>query len=77
VLQGRITLYSFVSEKGNSNWFDPSTVVGIAYDNGPISRLDPDALKSFIAADEKASKYFNKKDYYSAIKKFDKDSEKK
>jgi hypothetical protein len=76
VLPGKITLYSFFSEKGSSGLFDPSTVVGIQFDDGPITRLDFDVLKSFIASDEKAMKYFTKKDYYSAIEKFDKDSEK-
>jgi hypothetical protein len=76
-LSGKITLYSIFSEMGDSRLFDPSTVVGIQYDNGSVLRLEPDALKSFIASDEKAMKYFNKKDYYSAIKKFNKDSEQK
>lgn len=75
-LPGKISLYSFVSEFGNSHIFDASTIVAIQYDNGPIVHLDPDELKHFIAADEKAMKFFDKKYYFDAVKRYNKDIEK-
>jgi hypothetical protein len=74
-LPGKISLYSFVSEFGESAIFDASTVAAIQYDKGPIVHLNTDELKRFIAADEKAMKLFDKKYYLAAIEKFNKDSE--
>jgi hypothetical protein len=75
-INGKINLYSFVSELGNSYLFDPSTIAAVQYGTCAIGKFDPDALKAFIGNDEKAMKYFDKKEYFDAVKRYNKDAPK-
>lgn len=75
-IKGKINLYSFVSELGNSYLFDPSTIAAVQYGTGAIEKFEPDALKAFIGNDEKAMKYFDKKNYFDAVKRYNKDAAK-
>jgi hypothetical protein len=75
-IKGKINLYSFVSELGNSYLFDPSTIAAVQYGTGAIEKFEPDAFKAFIGNDEKAMKYFDKKNYFDAVKRYNKDAAK-
>ncbi|MDB4920796.1 hypothetical protein [Mucilaginibacter sp.] len=75
-IKGKINLYSFVSEFGNSYLFDPSTIAAVQYGTSVMGKFEPDALKAFIGNDEKAMKYFDKKDYFDAVKRYNKDAAK-
>jgi hypothetical protein len=76
-IDGRISLYSYFSEDGNNSYlFDPSTIVAMQIQNGPVQKFSIEDLKAQISGDEKAMKYFNKQNYLEAVKRYNKDMEK-
>lgn len=72
-ITGKITAYSFLSERFNLNTYYLSA---FQFENGEIQRLDPAKLKAIIADNNKAMKAFNKKDYYTAIIRYNKSASK-
>lgn len=72
-VKGKITAYSFLSERMNLNTL---YLNAFQLDNGIIEKLDPERLKTIIQNDPKAMKAFEKKDYYTAIVKFNKSARK-
>lgn len=68
-ISGKITAFSFLSEQYDLNTF---YLNAFQVDNGEIQSLNPENLKLVIQSNEKAMKFFLKKDYYEAIVKFNK-----
>jgi hypothetical protein len=69
VMDGPISAYSYLSETED---FETS-IIGIQTNNGPIKALNKDNLKQIISADNEAMALFNKKKYFAALKKYNKD----
>lgn len=71
IIIGKITAYSIVSEA-----FDDESIYLTAFsvDDGPIQKLTPDALDEILKPNERAYKAFKNDDYFTAIKRFNKDS---
>jgi hypothetical protein len=69
VVQGKINAYSYLSETENLSTF---YISAFQEGNGPVQKLTPEALEPIIKTDEKAYAAFKKKDYLSAIKKYNK-----
>ncbi|MDB5118790.1 MAG: hypothetical protein JWN56_8 [Sphingobacteriales bacterium] len=71
VISGKISAFSFLSEQYDLNTF---YLNAFQFNNGEIQPLDPEKLKNIIQSDGKAMKYFQKKDYYGAILRYNKQS---
>jgi len=69
VLPGKISAYSFLSEPEAVYLGNPPAM---QFGNNSVEKLTPEALQAYIKDDEKAYKAFLKKDYYKAIKQFNK-----
>ena len=72
---GTISLLSYRCD-GWDNQDSPRTIVGIQLAGDPPVQFTPENLEKMIAGDERAMKYFNKKVYFAAIERFNKDVEK-
>jgi hypothetical protein len=75
IYAGAISIYSYKAETDASQYFDFSTMVGIQSGDDPIMRYSEENLRKLISSDAEAMELFYKKDYYKAIKKFDKNAE--
>jgi hypothetical protein len=75
VKAGAITAYSYSCEDWN-DYYSPSTVVGIQVRDEPIVQFNAENLKKMIESDLEAMKYFDKKKYFKAIDRYNKDSRK-
>jgi hypothetical protein len=75
VIIGTIAAYSYLSERDESDFFDPSTIIGLQYGDGAILALNSDNLKKMVSKDKDAMKYFDKKDYYKALTRYNKDNQ--
>ncbi|MDB5137815.1 MAG: hypothetical protein JWP37_4418 [Mucilaginibacter sp.] len=71
VMTGKINAYSYVSETEGINTFYLSA---FQTGDGVVQKLTPEALEPILKSDEKAYKAFLKKDYYTAIKRYNKDN---
>lgn len=67
---GKIKAYSFLLQKEDLNTL---YLNAFQFEDGPIQKLIPSDLESILKTDEKAYKYFLKKDYYEAIVRYNKD----
>jgi hypothetical protein len=74
-ITGEITAYSDVCEEDGVN-FDRSTIVGIQLKDGPIVKYNEDNLKQMVGQDINALEAIQNKNYYKAIKKYNRDQEK-
>ena len=74
VVSGPINAYSYLSE--TDEFTSPESMVGIQLDGGPIVKCDADNLKKMVGIDSDALKQINKKNYYKAIKKYNRNIEK-
>ncbi|WP_114938230.1 hypothetical protein [Mucilaginibacter endophyticus] len=75
VITGPINVYSILSvEVGQA--VDPSTIVGIQLNDGPILNYNEENLKGMIVQDAEAMEYIGQKNYLKAIKKYNKNIEK-
>ncbi|WP_176851957.1 hypothetical protein [Mucilaginibacter sp. OK268] len=70
VISGPINAYSCLSEEGDTQIFDPSTIVGIQLNNGAIEKFNEENLKNMVGQDIDALENIQKKNYYKAIKKY-------
>jgi hypothetical protein len=76
VLSGPITVYSYLTEH-NSQLFDPVSIVGIQFHDGPIVAFNAENLKAIIGQDDlDALEIIQHENYYRAIKKYNRDKEK-
>jgi hypothetical protein len=75
VISGPINAYSVLSEEDNSK-FMPETLVGIQKGNGPILKVSAENLMSMVVQNADAYGYAKIKNYYQAIKKYNRDAEK-
>ncbi len=74
-ITGAINVYSYLSEEDGQT-FDRSTIVGIQLGNGPILKFNEENLKQLVGDEINALEFIQKKNYYKAIKKFNRDMEK-
>jgi hypothetical protein len=76
VISGPINLYAksldylITSDDGNSRELNLYAIVGIQLNDGPIIALTDDSLKQMVGPDATALKSAGKKNYYSALKKY-------
>jgi hypothetical protein len=64
-LSGKITVYSIYPEI-----YMNTSIAAIKLTTGNIEPFDPEKLKLILTGNEKAMKRFNRKNYFSAIEKF-------
>jgi len=76
VISDHLKAYSYLSEQ-ESVFFEPSTIVGLQLNDGPIVGCTMENLKQIISSDPSAVKEFDKKNYYMAIYRFNTDAAKK
>jgi len=69
VLSGKINAYS---EYSDIVGIDATYIVAYKTETGSIEPLIPEKLEPLISINEKAHKFFKRKDYYSAIERFNK-----
>ncbi|MBB6111128.1 hypothetical protein SAMN05421821_110147 [Mucilaginibacter lappiensis] len=74
-ISGFINAYSMLSQTDNSN-FDAFTLVAIQKGDGPVIKLTADNLKLMVGQDVYALENIQKKNYYKAIKKYNRNAEK-
>jgi hypothetical protein len=66
VVKGKINIYSFLSEKEiNSDY-----ITAIQIGDGPIQALNEDQLRELMKDNKKAMKFLDKKNYYTAIMRY-------
>ena len=77
VISGSINAYSFLSEADNSK-YTPGTLVSIQKNDGPILKLNEENLLPMISndSDPDIQEYIQEKNYYKAIKKYNRNAEK-
>jgi hypothetical protein len=76
VISGPISVYSFLSEEDGQN-FDPSSIVGIQLNDGPVISFTVDHLKEMIGQDDvNALEIIQHDDYLRAIKRYNRDMKK-
>jgi hypothetical protein len=69
VMRGKINVFSFFSEESSvSN----GAIAAIQFDFGPLEKFDAAKLQEYIKDNVKAMAAFNKKDYYNAIRVYNK-----
>lgn len=77
-VSGPISAYSFYSEDSDSFNFTEYSLVGLQFNDGPIIKLNEENLVAMIGSnDPDILKKIKKKDYYSVIKKYNKEALKK
>jgi hypothetical protein len=75
-IKGAVNAYSYLSEyedRANS-YFDSGTIVAIQSNDGPIVKYTEDNLKQMVGQDAKALEIIQNKNYFRAIKRFNKDT---
>jgi hypothetical protein len=75
VESGAINAYSYLSETQNG-YFSPSTIVAIQLNDGPLVKYNEENLKQMIGTDTDALEEIKKKNYYEAMKSYNKNVEK-
>ncbi|HEY8782549.1 MAG TPA: hypothetical protein VIM16_13075 [Mucilaginibacter sp.] len=73
VIAGTINVYSFLSDRDFAN-FETSSIVGMQLNDGPIMKYSDDSLKQMIDQDSDAMRYFQKKKYLKAIRRYNYDT---
>jgi len=76
VVAGPISAYSYLSEQEDDQVFNPYAVVAIQLNDGPLMPLTDENLKQMVGQDINALEDIQKKNYFRAIKKYNKDVEK-
>lgn len=71
VIAGPINAYSLLGEEDNRK-FAPGTLVGIQKNDGPIIEITADNLLPMVDNNADALQYIKNKDYYNAIKNYNK-----
>ncbi|MDB5139230.1 MAG: hypothetical protein JWR12_1146 [Mucilaginibacter sp.] len=75
VISGSINAYSYSSEEDDIS-FNPSSIVGIQLNNGSILKLNQENLKLMVGNDIDVLESIERKNYYKAIKRYNRDIEK-
>ena len=76
IISGSINAFSYLSEEDN-NVFDPSTIVGVQLNDGPIVKCSMDNLKEMIGqTDVDALQILLNGNYFRAINKYNRDNKK-
>jgi hypothetical protein len=75
VISGPITAYSYSAEEDDDMMFNPYSIVGIQLNDGPILNFSAENLKEMVGENLDALQFILKKNYYKAIKKFNKETE--
>ncbi|WP_295674099.1 hypothetical protein [uncultured Mucilaginibacter sp.] len=75
VISGAINAYSFSGQE-DGTYFNETSIVAIQLNNGPILNFNEENLKLMVASDINALEAIGKKNYYKAIKRYNKDIEK-
>ena len=73
-ISGSISAYTSMNEDEDKN-FDPGTIVGIQLNDGPIIRFTEENLKQLVGQDTNALESIERKNFWGAIKKYNRDSE--
>ena len=74
-IKGRLTVYSYqVNFVGIM--FDPSMIIGIQLNDGPLLPFNKENLKAMVGQNTKALELIEEKKYIEAIKRFNRDSKK-
>jgi hypothetical protein len=73
-ISGPISAYSFLINNDTSP-LNPSTIIGIQLNNGPILAFNGENLKAMVGQNLKALKFVSEKKYLRAIKKYNHDTE--
>lgn len=76
IISGAINVYSLLSVEDDEQIFDPSSIVGIQLNDGPIVKYNADNLKPMVGQDTKALELIGDKNLYRAIKRFNRDAKK-
>lgn len=76
VVTGPITAYSNLSEQQGDYLFKSFAIIGIQLNGGPIVKYTEENLKQMVGDDINALEQIQKKNYFKAIKKYNKDIEK-
>jgi len=76
VISGPITAYSYMSQQEDDQIFNPYTIVAIQLNDGLIVKYTEENLKQMVGEDINALVAIKDKNYYKAIKKYNKDIEK-
>jgi len=76
VVTGHISAYSNFSEQQDDYTFKDFAIVGIQLNDGPIVKYNEENLKQMVGQDINALEEIQKKNYFKAIKKYNKDIEK-
>ncbi|NHA07237.1 hypothetical protein G7092_25790 [Mucilaginibacter sp. HC2] len=74
-ISGSINAYSMLSQTDGYG-FDPFAIVAVQKGEGPILKLTPENLKPMVGQDADALENIQKKNYYKAIKKYNRSAEK-
>ena len=74
-ISGSINAYSMLSQTDGYG-FDPFTIVAVQKGEGPILKLTPENLKPMVGQDADALENIQKKNYYKAIRKYNRNAEK-
>jgi hypothetical protein len=68
VVEGKVKAFSYLPEREDVAKY---SLIAFQVGDEPIQPWDPRALDGTLKSDEKAYKYFLKKEYYDAILKYD------
>jgi hypothetical protein len=74
-ISGAISVYAKYKEMGKDD-FSPSTIVGIQLNDGDIVKYNVENLKQMVGQDAHALEEIQKKNYYKAIMKYNRNVEK-
>lgn len=75
IISGPINAYGYTIQN-DTNPLDPSIIVGIQVNNGPILPFNDNNLKTFVAGDPRAVELVANKKYVRAIKRYNSDHQK-
>jgi len=76
VVTGPISVYSYLSEEADTQYFSTYSFVALQLNDGEIIGFTAENLKKMLSADPDAMKKFLRKNYYNAILKFNKNIQK-
>jgi len=83
VIDGPIAVYArsfnYLTEKEgllNEQELDLPTIIGVQQNDGPIEKFNKENLVKMVGQNAEVLEYIEKKKYYKAIKKYNKDAEK-
>lgn len=75
MISGPLAVYtSDVSYLTEKNDLDKQVILGIQLNDGPIEKYTEENLTRMIGGDPKAAEFLNKKQFYKAVKRFNKDA---